>query len=225
MSPTTTITSIRELDRFTPPGHDPADPAAPVYLIRPASLLERRRWRRDVRATGARYPSDGELQARLRELLAVAQPANLGQITEALDRIAAAADPAAIDPADAVLVAEVEAAARETDPAYATLQADREFYLEVGGLMAARRFLEGWGNVALPFRKMHGLVPEELFGRLPEAHQQTIGWRALALMRPDQDAVKNSASPPPSPPGPALIEAANEPPTAPNGSSSANATS
>ncbi len=198
-----------------------AKPDRPVYRIAVGTYLQRAAWRRDVRATGCRYPGDAEMYAVLRGLVRAAAPERLDAMLELIDQheaaMAAQGTGATVDEDLNADFAQVERLALEI-PDYARLDAERQHWREVAPYMAARGFLVGWDNVTsdgapLPFRRVESQagqrhVPDELLARLPEADLRAIGNRAIRLMHVDKSAEKNSASPSPSPSSPTATPAA-----------------
>lgn len=69
-------------------------------------------------------------------------------------------------------------------PTVAALMGDRaEFNLVAPGI-AASYALRGWENVAVQYRRVAGVVPDDVLSLLPPDDLAAVGWRALALMRP-----------------------------------------
>ena len=177
---------------------------------------------RDLAALGASYPADEHMFALLRNgIRALVAADEQAQWLEFVDQYEALPDER---PRMAERMQFLEAELRRRYPPYAQALADRSFWLAVSPIVAARRFLRGWENVSLPFRRSEeGLVPESLIDALPEDHVRAIGGRAMELMYVDAEAEKNSASPSPSGGGQQISPAAPTPRTAaPDGSSTAS---
>lgn len=103
----------------------------------------------------------------------------------------------------------LEATLRTAEPVYAGLLAARQRYLGTLPWVAARHALRGWEGSGLPpFRRVRGLVPDDLLDALPQEDVEAVGWRASMLMQPGQDAAKNSGAPSPSHESPAPTKAA-----------------
>lgn len=209
--------------RFTPPGEQGESP--PVYLIAVPTLMQRAAFRRDVTAAGARYPGQEEMFEALRAgVRAVVEEEAQPALLETLDAAQAAGDGLAEDAELVRDMAEIEKAMRRHHPPYAALEAERAYWLSVAPIVAARHFLRGWEGVEPPFRRVAGLVPEELLAQLPDGHVEAFGWDAISLLSPSRVQAKNSASPSPSPSDPKISQAEpNRPTAAPDGSSSASA--
>lgn len=220
--------SARDVVRFTPDDvKDHPDP--PIYLIGVPSYFARAAWRRDVKGMGAQYHGEAHRFAVMRKGIAeMASEAQREELLAIVDAAAAAQRDAPLpvaagdEPEKLRRLGEI---LRQNYPPYAELLADRDYWLSIAPLMAARRFLRGWENVAAPFEQQFGLVPEPLLELLSEAHVYAIGWHAIGLMTLDKAAEKNSASPPPSLPSPTSTNAASAPPTARPGKSTASDTS
>ncbi len=215
--------SPKQVLRFTPPGHE-SDDAPPVYLIRPASKLDKMAWRRAMTAAGLRIATDADLLEALRAEVRAAEPENAAALIETLDQFEAAGD--AADDTLRDTVGGIERAAARLGGRYAEMAADRQMWLEAAPLFAFRQFVTGWENLAVPFQRRQGLVAEEAVDALPADHVTLAGIEAMRLMSPSKDQEKNSASPLPSPCGPAISTAASVPATAdPAGRSPESSTS
>lgn len=201
---------------FTPEHYgDRAD--APVYRIKPATLLERIAFRAALTEAAGQYPGDAALIAAMREAI--------GQIEADRDTAAQILSDyeAALAARDAALKArlpaeDVPAVAPELAEAFARLLglcevsdvvrailAARERRLMTSLYLGAQRFLAGWSGADLPrFRRERAGVPAALLDALPEEDVLACGAKALALMAPTEPQLGNSASPRPSPAGPAI---------------------
>ncbi len=73
--------------RWTPPGFDPSDASAPVFLVKAASVLERAHWRRDVAAQGCVYPSDADLWGAIKAMIVEFGSENAADMLEAIDLV------------------------------------------------------------------------------------------------------------------------------------------
>lgn len=214
--------SAKDTVRFTPADLD-GQAGAPVYIIAVPTMMGRAAWRRDVAAQGAKYPTDSERFAIMRR--GVEELADDAQRGRLLDVIATAAAERDDRPreliADSPDLAKLHDILRANHPPYATFVSERQYWLEVAPIMAARRFLRGWENVfsfgasaapgsapgardaqALVFRLEHGVVPDDLLDEMDPVHVDRIGWRAIGLLTLGRSAEKNSASPQPSLPSP-----------------------
>ncbi len=196
----------------------PHEPAPVVYHLRVPTILDRQRWRREVAALGAHYPAESELydamRADVRDQIDAADVERLIALIDACeaeqDRISEAlAHLAAGDEAPRNVMVEIlgdegartfvllEQELRRRGGAYARLVADRAYYVEVATTLAVAHFLtrvDGLGELRLERRG--GRLSDETLDLLPPHHLGIVGARALALMRPDGRARKNSASSP-----------------------------
>lgn len=216
--------------------------AGPVYLVKPATLIERAAFRAAVTGAAGPYPSDKALVAALRDVIAqLASSCDGGVDTEAatavLDAYAAAlaaqqdalragGDPAPVaeDLADAF--EQLVAAAAKAAPGVRQILESRELRTLQSMIVACRMFCVGWSGDGLPrFTRTRAGVPPDLMDALPEADVYAVGGRALQLMAPTSAQRGNSASPRPSLSGPATSSTTPSPaPPATTGSSSAPAT-
>jgi hypothetical protein len=222
--------STKAVDRFTPPALE-GQAGAPVYLIAIPSLSGKARYRKAMSAAGVRIWDRDAMIAAARESIERCQPENAADLLEICDRFAALDEQsAAADPEAASEVhdhwRQLALTLQDAGGDFAAKAADNEFWWAMAPLQAARCFLIGREDQpALP-RGMDALVPEEALQDIPEEDVAAIGWRALALMKPTEQDVKNSASPQPSPSGQKPSTAASDPSTAgPDGKSSESSTS
>lgn len=198
----------------------------PVYRLAVPTLLQRAAWRRDVRAEGATYPGDAQLYQALRDDLALTAPANLDSLLAVIDDVEAA-NGGEVNP-DPDALRDLEAIARLArgliGGAFAALEADREYWLNVAPIVACRHFLLGWDHVPAPFERVNGRTSDASLDALGDVEMRAVGNKIMGLMRPDRAAVGNSESPSPSASSPRPTPAASAPPTVPPGASSANGT-
>ncbi len=172
---------------------DSAASPAPVYLIAVATLRERIDFRRALAATGARFPSNGEIVARIAALideivLDEDRPAARELVAE-FEAASAAGEP----PADLLTALDrFEQKLRPHDAELSQMAAERTYWIGMAPLIAASVFLRGWENLPVKFIRRRGCVPEDVLWQLPESHVVAIGWRALELMNaPTGTAAKN----------------------------------
>lgn len=194
----------------------PAD--GPTYLLAVPSYLQRAAFRRDLRAAGADYPGDAALLAALREDLTAIAPANLEELLALVDGAESAAnagDDAAADPELGGRIGDLARLARSAGGRYAALEGDREFWLAVAPLVACQHFLIGWEGRDEAFALRRDRATDVTLSFLTENEVRAVGYTALGLLRPDADTVGNSASPSPSPGGPALSPPTSTPSLSP----------
>ncbi|AWJ86321.1 hypothetical protein TSH58p_22665 (plasmid) [Azospirillum sp. TSH58] len=172
----------------------------PVYLLAVPSYLQRAAWRRDVRAAGAMYPGDAELFRALRDDLRACAPANLDELLAVVDE-AETASIGDVDPEAVERLGEIDRIARALGRRYAALEGDREFFLSVSPIIAARHFLLGWEGVKTAdgtdasFERRGGLTTDETLQHLGERELRSVGAKIIGLMRVGKDQEKNFVSP------------------------------
>lgn len=210
------ILTRRQVERFTPSGYG-EDAETPVYLVAPLTWRERGAFRADlVRAGVGQYPSNQALVAAVRTSLVEAAPANLDELLAHVDAFADlfSADPLAMPAGegeaepDPAAMAGYEAerdrriavqaaystieAATSAAPRVAALLAARTLYLALAPTMAVAHALRGWSDdVGLPFRRVAGVVPDDLIEQLPRDDLDAIGLLALQLQAPTETERKN----------------------------------
>jgi hypothetical protein len=195
----TVVFSRRDAEWFAPSGA-----ASRRYLIAPLTYRERQAFRADLAREGGIYPSHAQMLDALRAAVREASPGNSDELLAVIDASEATPDDAEIQ----VQLGTIEAACA-TVPVYAGLLAARQRYLGTLPWVAARHALRGWeGDGLPPFRRLRGLVPDDLLDGLPQDDVEAVGWRASTLMQPGRDAEGNSGAPSPSPEPPAPMTAA-----------------
>ncbi len=142
-----------------------------------------------------------QLLATRRAALQELEPDNLVELLAVLDEAESIID-AADTPETRALAAQVsviDAAAMQV-PAYAELVARNYRSVYLTPLVAARYGLRDWRGDGLPaFRRVRGLVPDELLDGIPPTELEEVGWAVwhAAHVSPVQE--KNSAAPSPLP--------------------------
>ena len=219
--------STKEPVRFTPT-RLAGKPDAPTFLLRVPTLRERIALDAAIAAEGVRYPTDAELARTLREAIAEhvvdeQQPELLVHV-EGLE--VATEEGKQPDPELATTLVEIGATLRPHHRALAEIEAERTRFLAIAMLVRAEMLILGVeGENAPPVERRGGRLTEAcgeaIERRYGAGTLYEIGARTVALTNPTADDAKNSASPAPSPPGPATSKAARKRPTGPNGTSSA----
>jgi hypothetical protein len=198
--------SACELIRFTPThyllGADASSglsvpDGVPVYLVKPATPLEKARWRRAIAAEGARFIGPPEVRREVRRALFQVKPNDAAEWLALLDRADAEE---AVSSEDVRLLDVLLTATMRASTNVAELVAAQRYWYEVAPVIAAQHFCRGWalgprvaGGDPLPARD--GVLDEPALALLPEADLMEVGWKAIALMRPSEEQEKNSASP------------------------------
>jgi hypothetical protein len=177
--------SAKDTFRLEPDGE-----GGPAYLIKTPTFLERAAWRRDVAAAGARYPGDVALFQALKDDLKAVGPDNLADLIGMVDEVAvldrAERTPEVMAPLDPIV-----AMVRALGGAYARLEGEQAFWLDVAPYQAARRFLVGAVGAAVTVKQAFGTVSEATLNALPANHVTAIGWKAIDLMTLTGTAAKN----------------------------------
>ena len=193
--------SAADVRRFTPASYEGRE-GAPVYLLAPMSWRTRGKFRAALMGEGIRYPQDAEMAKTAREIVAELAPDNAADLNAVLDtfldqRTQPAPDaPAAEAPAEEQEAFLTVMAARhqvEADyealidrlrqhPKIGFLLALRTAFNELAPPLAASYALVGWENVAQPFRRLNGVVPDEVLDALPRADLGAIGSESLMLI-------------------------------------------
>lgn len=206
---------------------DPKQPEAITvgdreYLMRPATVAERTRWRRAIAASGGRQHGPlallNCLAAGVRSLMknspAPVRDAVLAKIDAQRVNVVAffgAAQKVAIDGGDmkqefleagrlmnegdaglAVVIAEVSA----NYPAYAQMVADEETYWPISGIEALRMFCVGWKNkgAEMPCERGAAGMTDDSLAEIPEGDLMAIGQGYENLIRVSPQKRKNLLS-------------------------------
>lgn len=165
-----------------------------LYHVAALTIRERAAYRADMAREGCRLPTRGELLAGLRQALEELAPANLDDLKALVQRAEAALtdeSAAPLNEADQVAMGVVEAAARQV-PAYAAMLADQVRWFALMPYITARHALRGWELKALPpFKRVRGVVPDELLEEVGEEDLSIIASAAMDLMFVAKPAEKN----------------------------------
>ena len=99
----------------------------------------------------------------------------------------------------AAQVSVIDAAAMQV-PSYAELVARNYRSVYLTPLVAARYGLRDWRGEGLPaFRRLRGLVPDELLDAIPPTELEEVGWAVWHAAHVSAVQEKNSAAPSPLP--------------------------
>jgi hypothetical protein len=211
----TVVLSRRDIDRFTPPGHE-AEEKPPVYLIAPLTWRERAAFRAELARLGVppAYPVDAQLVGAVRDAVEELAPDNATELLASIDAFKAILDDPLPTPSaeegseeraeqqrtfDEGLEARrpmLEAYqaildAMRRHPKVAGVLADRTMFFEVAPTLAAAYALRGWENVDVPFARKNGVVDDAALDALPRGDLIAAGLRALALQSPGGAERKN----------------------------------
>ncbi len=189
-----TVFSRNDIQRYTPARFE-GQADAPVYVIRPATTLERMQHSRDVSAAGVRMPSRADLQTALRNGI---DAVVLEEDRPALHALVDGDQAGTLTEADAANWAALDAAMIGNWPPYAELVANRDLYLKVFPLFAFRRFVVGWENVEVPYARTGALLSEDVINRLSIEDVLEVGWAAILRGKVSESDEKKSVSPSPS---------------------------
>jgi hypothetical protein len=176
-----------------------------LFRIKPASLIERAAFRREIAAQGCQFPTQAALLALLRGLLEGYGEAESAEFLAAIDLIEAVEkNPVAPDDADASRALSdalakldlLEQTLRRFENPYVRALADRDHWLAVAPLIAAQRFCVGWegsfqGVELPPFQQRNGAIPLDLLDQLDENLRKLLGFRCLEVATLSGPARKN----------------------------------
>jgi hypothetical protein len=215
------VLSTADVFRFSPDGEGIGKP---VYLIAPATALQRAQYRRDLGCLGAFFTKDEDLFITLRDgVKKIIVAAEQGEMLTLVDRAEEAGcfgfNPQPLSDADRQQFDFLNEVLASHYPPFSQTLAARSFWMEVSPLAAAKRFLVGWENISHPFQRGPQGVDDACLALLPDHHVSAIGLQAMALMRPDRSAEKNFVSPSGSPDGPEISAAEPLPSTEADGTS------
>ncbi|RDD60488.1 hypothetical protein [Ferruginivarius sediminum] len=179
---------------------DPEDDSGKAYLIQPPTVQSWPRYKRAIKAEGARYYSDRDLL----EVLARGVAAILPDEADA-DRVYAEtlldkrrqeiAGEGELSEAERAKLAELDSIVRRHIPAYAEAEADTEFAMDVMQIEAVRHFVVGWEGYGEDLARGPMGVGDRDIARIPEAHRLGIMAKAHELSHLNGAEAKNSASP------------------------------
>lgn len=214
-------TSAKALDRYEIPDSDT------VYLIEIADEIGKAKYRRAMRALGARFWDRGALITSARETIALGAPENAADMLAICDRFEQLTAETPSEEAEEIGRAwnDLSRVLANAGGDFAALVSDNSFWLELSPMIAGRMFLEGTDTLRFK-RGGDGLIPEAALQSIPPLERVLVGYRALALFAPSEIEAKNSASPQTSSPSiPATTIAATLPQTDPDGPSLETSTS
>ncbi len=182
------------------------------------TVAGRARWRRETMRAGLSLPGQAALIAALLADLEEAAPANLAAqrdlITDYADRLTAAEAAAGTDQDDedlaplAARVGEIEAVMRAAGGRYAGLLAERQYWVDMAPVLAARHFLHAMeeGGETQVFPARGGMIDEAVLDALAPAELDAVLTEAIGLVTLSDATRKNSAPSSPSPSAPASPE-------------------
>lgn len=210
------VLSAQDVRPYTPQALQ-EQAGAPVFMIKPPTLMERIRYNRDLTELGARMPRREEMLTALRAGVSlIIEPADRPALEALLD----AAQSDTLEEGDKASLTELENLMRDHYPPYAKLCAVQGFWFSTAPIMAFRRFVVGWQNAAQPFKRVGDLIPEALLEQFDLNIITEVGWAGLLQSRLSEADAKNSPSPSPldeSPlpsamPSQVMVEAAGQSP-------------
>ena len=172
-----------------------------VYTITPLTFRERAAMKAELVREAGQPAFREQLLATRRAALQELAPDNLAELLAVLDEAEAITD--AIDTPEtrrlAAQVSVIDAAAMEV-PAYAELVARNYRSVYLTPLVAARYGLRDWRGEGLPpFRRVRGMVADELLDVLPPTELEEVGWAVWHAAHVSAVQEKNFAAPSPLP--------------------------
>jgi len=212
------INNPAEPVRFVPAGQDELpEEQRVVYLLKVPTVWDRISFESQLAARGARQYSLAALIARARGIYAGMESGGPAEVVAMLDDFAAflremaatirkhdasteEGQNAILDQSrrlgefDATLAPFFDAVA-EIDPVYARMRADNVAYPMIAAAVAAKKFILGWENLPVEFRRGSDGLPDDLLGRIPEGDMLQVSARLKDLLRPSETSLKNSVSP------------------------------
>lgn len=197
--------TARDKHRVTP-AHYEGRADAPVYIVGTPTPIGRARYRHLLITEGLRYWTRPQLLDAARAWLDQVKPENLDALLDTIDAVEGidrAAEDADRDreasEADRSALTEWDEILRTIgaqSPAVAGMLADNKLFGDASPYLAAGMFLEGWENVAQPFRRgADRMVPADLLAEMPEEDVGAIWQTCIDLMQVSGAQRKNSASP------------------------------
>jgi hypothetical protein len=198
--------------RFTPSWLDGQD-GAPVFLIRPGSVIERGELESDLAShpfnAGKVYPWDMANVAgdAARALLS---GEDLATVLEALGHLRGGQEMAALDADTRQLLIGIDGALMDAWPEYAALRKREARRTEFLPLLAAKRFLVGWEGLEAEFSAdKDGKASDAALRALGPVFLPAVGMEAYRLLYAE-DQRPLSAPPSKSGPGPETSPAASK---------------
>lgn len=198
--------STRERQRFIPAHYyegGTLKDGAPVYLLAPLTVTERRALNREVVGTCGMFVTTKEIRQALRDgATAELSEDEAGQAISQLD-----------------LLEQLESATNHDDSSSALLQTTRDAVtqwsmtisrlhrplsrlmktqleqIDALAMFGVRACLRGWENLPGPCRRKGGFVTEEALATIPEDDLEALSERCLVLREVTADQEPDSASP------------------------------
>jgi hypothetical protein len=168
--------------------------AVPSYFIKPATRRERIAFSRRMTEAGANYPGDSAMRAALREgVRSLADAPEAGALVAVLDGIDALAD--AGEDVAPELVSQLDSIERDVmsgDRRYAQIVAARSNWMALAPLVAISMFCTGWENVAAPFRRVAGIIPDDVLDQIADDDDiRIVGAACISAFRVSETERKN----------------------------------
>ena len=189
------IISRRDLIEVAPQG------SGRVYTIAPLTFRERAAMKAELVKEAGQPAFREQLLATRRAALRELAPDNLPELIAVLDEAEAITEP--VDTPEsrdlAAKVSLIDAAAMEV-PAYAELVSRNYRSVYLTPLVAAKYGLRGWRGEGLPpFKRVRGVVPDDLLDVLLPNELEEVGWAVWNAAHVSGAQEKNSAAPSPLP--------------------------
>jgi hypothetical protein len=194
--------STRDRERFVPPHYDHQDPTAPVYVLAPLTVAERRRLLRAVMGETGFFVTLKELRECLRDgAIAEFDPEEAARVSGALEELGMYEGAKQAD--DAIVARMEELRAKVTRwqldlsriyRPLSQLLAAQLGQLDALATMTTRACVRDWENLAVQCRRKGGMVTEEAMMAVPEKDLDALADRCGALREVPADQEPGSAS-------------------------------
>jgi hypothetical protein len=197
--------SIEDRERFIPPHYKQDDERAPVYILAPLSLRERRTLNRMVIGLCGMFVSTTELREALREAAVTDwAPEQAAEVATTIDMIEQWEGASERDESVEKMLADYRERLGRWQNDLSRLPGGariRQLFetqleqLETLSSLGIRMCIQDWEHLRVPCVRTRGLVTEEAMRAVPDADYEALNVRCLALREVTPDQELDSASP------------------------------